>query len=91
MLLINKRDLVTEVQLGQVEVFLRKVNPTAEIVRTEHSVLQPATLLGKARFSMKKAEEHPEWLAEARENEHTPETLEYGITHPGHCGCGYVG
>ena len=80
MLLLNKIDLVTETQRGTIEAFLRKVNPTAEIVCTEHSVLQPAELLGKARFSMKKAEEHPQWLVEAREHEHTPETLEYGVS-----------
>ena len=72
--------MVTEAQLGAVETFLRKSNPTAEVVRTEHSVLPPVALLGTARFSMGKAEEHPQWLAEAREHEHTPETLEYGIS-----------
>ncbi|EOD08688.1 hypothetical protein EMIHUDRAFT_249013 [Emiliania huxleyi CCMP1516] len=64
LLLLNKRDLVTEEQLGAVEAFLRKANPTGEVVRTERSVL-----LGTARFSMKKAEEHPQWLVEAREHE----------------------
>ena len=49
-------------------------------MRTEHSVLEPDALLGKARFSMERAEQHPQWLAEAREHEHTPETLEYGIS-----------
>ena len=48
LLLVNKCDLVSEAQLGAVETFLRKVNPTAEVVRTEHSKLPPATLLGKA-------------------------------------------
>ena len=57
-----------------------KVNPKAEIVRTEHSVLEPAALLGTARFSMQRAAAHPQWLVEAREHEHTPETLEYGIS-----------
>ena len=80
LLLINKRDLVTAEQLGAVEAFLRKVNPTAEIMRSEHSVLPPPALLNSARFNMQKAEEHPHWLKEARENEHTPETLEYGIS-----------
>jgi len=80
LLLLNKCDLATEEQLGAVEAFLRKSNPAAEVVRTEHSVLEPDALLGKARFSLERAEEHPHWLAEAREHEHTPETLEYGIS-----------
>ena len=75
LLLINKRDLVTAEQLGAVEAFLRKVNPAAEIMRSEHSVLPPPALLNAARFNMQKAEEHPQWLKEAREHEHTPETL----------------
>mmetsp|Transcript_47478 Transcript_47478/g.101371 ORF Transcript_47478/g.101371 Transcript_47478/m.101371 type:complete len:601 (-) Transcript_47478:241-2043(-) len=80
LILINKRDLVTEAQLRSIQVFLRKVNQTAEVVCTEHSVLQPAVLFGTARFSMQDAEKHPSWLTEAREHEHTPETLEYGIS-----------
>ena len=66
---------VTAEQLGAVEVFLRKVNPAAEIVCTSNSVLPPPALLTAARFNMQKAEEHPQWLKEAREHEHTPETL----------------
>ena len=69
LLLINKTDLVTEEQLGAVTSFLGKVNPTAEVVRTEHSVVEPKALLATARFSMEKAEEHPQWLQEAREHE----------------------
>ena len=80
LLLVNKKDLVSEAQLGAVEAFLHKVNPAAEVVRTERSVLEPAALLGTARFDMQKAAAHPQWLAEAREHEHTPETLEYGIS-----------
>ena len=80
LLLLNKCDLATEEQLGAVEAFLRKVNPMAEVVRTEHSALEPAALLDTGRFSMRKAEAHPQWLKEAREHEHTPETLEYGIS-----------
>ena len=68
LLLVNKCDLVSEAQLGAVETFLRKVNPTAEVVRSEHSKLPPATLLGKARFDLRKAGEHPQWLVEAREH-----------------------
>ena len=79
-LLINKVDLVSDVQLRQVETVVRKINPGAEILRTEHSQLEPTLLLGKERFQLRRAEEHPQWLAEAREHEHTPETVEYGIS-----------
>ena len=80
-LVVNKLDLVSEAQLLMVEALLRKINPTAKIMRTLHSKLDPAVLLsGKARFKLAKAEEHPSWLAEAREHEHTPETVEYGIS-----------
>jgi G3E family GTPase len=49
-------------------------------VRTEHSVLEPAAVLETGRFRIRTAEAHPQWLKEAREHEHTPETLEYGIS-----------
>ena len=79
-LLINKIDLVDSVQLRQVEAVVRKINPLADILRTEHGQLEPALLLGKQRFNLRRAEKHPQWLAEAREHEHTPETVEYGIS-----------
>ena len=50
------------------------------MVCTTNSVLDPSVLLDKARFSMDEAGEHPQWLTEAREHEHTPETVEYGIS-----------
>ena len=82
LILVNKCDLVSKEQRGQIEAFLRKVNPKAELAFTEHSKIDPALLLDKAqgRFSLQRAAEHPQWLAEAREGEHTPETIEYGIS-----------
>ena len=79
-LVVNKTDLLSDNQLAAVEKLLRKVNPSAEILRTSHSKIEPSLLLDKCRFSLRQAEEHPLWLAEARENEHTPETAEYGIS-----------
>lgn len=80
MLILNKTDLLKSDQLPQVETLLRKINPGAELLRTEHSRIEPKLLLDKARFSLQEAEQHPEWLLEAREHEHTPETIEYGIS-----------
>jgi G3E family GTPase len=79
-LIVNKADLVSEMQLGKVVSLVKRINPKAEVMRTTHSTIDPALLLDKARFSMQQAEEHPDWLKEAREHEHTPETVEYGIS-----------
>ena len=37
-------------------------------------------LLGTNLFSLSQAEQHPDWLKEARIGEHTAETEEYGIS-----------
>ena len=79
-LIVNKADLLGEAELAAVERLLRKIAPTAEVLRTTRSRVEPALLLDQARFSLRQAAEHPNWLAEAREHEHTPETLEYGIS-----------
>ena len=80
LLVVNKVDLLSEDELVAVERLIRKLNPGAEVVRTSHSRIDPSLLFGKARFSLRQAESHPQWLAEAREQEHTPETIEYGIS-----------
>ena len=79
-LLVNKTDLLSGSSCDTVESLLRKINPAAEIMRTVRSQVDPALMLGKARFSLQRAEEHTRWLVEARQNEHTPETAEYGIS-----------
>ena len=42
--------------------------------------VDPKKILGTGRFDFSKAEQHPEWLKEARIGEHTPESIEYGIS-----------
>ena len=79
-LVLNKTDLLDDAQVAAVERLLKKVNPTAEVIRSVQSRVEPSLLLSKARFSLRKAEEHPQWLQEARAHEHTPETLEFGIS-----------
>jgi G3E family GTPase len=79
-LLVNKTDLLDEAQLNTVEALLRRINPTAEVMPSMYGKIEPELMLGKARFSLKKAEEHTMWLVEARKNEHKPESIEYGIS-----------
>jgi len=79
-LLLNKTDLLSGASCDTVESLLRKINPAAEIIRAVRSRIEPALLLGTKRFSLDKAEQNTRWLVEARQNEHTPETAEYGIS-----------
>ena len=79
-IVLNKLDLVNRMELLTVEALVRKLNPSADLLRTTRGELSPDLLLNHARFKLEQAEEHPQWLVEAREHEHTPETVEYGIS-----------
>uniref|UniRef100_A0A0G4HBD5 CobW C-terminal domain-containing protein n=1 Tax=Chromera velia CCMP2878 TaxID=1169474 RepID=A0A0G4HBD5_9ALVE len=79
-IILNKSDLVTEDQKGRLKATIAKVNPTALILESTNSVIDPSLILGTNRFSLNKAAEHPQWLQEARVGEHLPESVEYGIS-----------
>ncbi len=78
-MLLNKTDLVTEEQLGLLEGILKKLNPEAKIIRTDHSRVDPKEILNTGLFDYDKAEEAAGWIKELN-NEHVPETEEYGIS-----------
>jgi G3E family GTPase len=78
-IVLNKCDLLDEVERGTVRTLLRNFNPEAEIVESTNGIVDPSKILGTKRFSMTEAEKHEEWLKEARIGEHVPETIEYGV------------
>jgi G3E family GTPase len=82
--ILNKCDLLVEerkeAQLAQVRQMIQLLNPTCTIVESTYGQVPLNTILGTGLFSMSQAEMHANWLQEARRNEHTPETLEYGIS-----------
>ena len=51
-LVLNKLDLVSCAQVQTIEALLRRINPSAAIEHTTQSKLEPAFLLGKARFKL---------------------------------------
>jgi G3E family GTPase len=77
-LLLNKTDLVSAQQLGAVEAVLRRLNPTAHLLHTEHGVVDLGEVLGTGRFDPDAAANVPGWDEEIADG-HTPETDEYGI------------
>jgi len=77
--LLNKRDLVTDQEANHVASLVRRLNPNALIRTTVRSDVELNYVLDTGRFSFAKAALNPGWLQEMR-GSHKPETLEYGIS-----------
>lgn len=77
-LLLNKTDLANPTQLGAVEALLRRLNPTAKLIRTRNGVVDLDLVLSTGLFDPIAAAATPGWDEEIAEG-HTPETEEYGI------------
>lgn len=78
-ILLNKTDLVSEERLQLLEGMLMKLNPEAKIIKIAHGRVDPQSILNTKLFDYDKAEQAAGWLKELN-NEHTPETEEYGIS-----------
>lgn len=79
-LVLNKCDMVQEEELQQLEAVLRKLQPTAKIIRATHGQVDPREILNTGRFDFEKASHSAGWLQELQKPSHTPETEEYGIS-----------
>lgn len=78
-IVINKMDLISKEEAGKLEAFVKKINPDAEILFSEHSKVDMNKILNTGKFDFDEAANNPGWLKELR-GEHTPETEEYGIS-----------
>ena len=77
-ILLNKVDLVDESDLRNLYDILNKLNPEAKIIPTNHSNVNFNEVINTGMFDFEKAESSAGWIKEL-ENEHIPETEEYGI------------
>jgi G3E family GTPase len=77
-IVLNKTDLITEEQLKQLYGILQKLNPKAKIVPAINSKISLSEVIGTNLFNFEEAENSAGWIQEL-ENEHIPETDEYGI------------
>jgi len=78
-IIINKIDLVSTDQLAELNAIIHKLNPEACIIKTNKSKVALKNVLNTGLFDYEKAEASAGWLKEL-ENEHIPETEEYGIS-----------
>jgi G3E family GTPase len=77
-ILLNKTDLVSPDQVGELKAILRKLNPNATILETQHGKVDPKTILDTGLYDAAALEGTEAWQEELTK-EHTPETEEYGI------------
>jgi len=78
-IILNKVDLVTEDQLDELRAIIGKLNPEARIINAKNSNVELENVINTGLFDYEKAEASAGWLQEL-ENEHVPETEEYGIS-----------
>ncbi|WBL26563.1 GTP-binding protein [Zunongwangia sp. HGR-M22] len=78
-ILINKIDLVTAEELQRVKSFVKALNPEAKIIQAQNAEIDYNEVINTGSFDFEQAEASAGWIKEL-ENEHIPETEEYGIT-----------
>lgn len=78
-LLLNKCDLVEEQELNKLEAVLRRLQPSAKIIRTVKGVVDPKEILNTGLFDFETTSMSSGWIAELNKDGYTPETEEYGI------------
>jgi G3E family GTPase len=79
-IILNKADMVSPTQLGELKAVLHKLNPSARIIETAFSKIEPRAILNTGLFDFDEASQSAGWIQELNNwGAHTPETLEYGI------------
>lgn len=83
-IILNKADLVTPFQLGELKAVIKSLNPVAKIIESSFSKVNPKEILNTRLFDYEKAESSAGWIQELENRNngiaHTPETQEYGIS-----------
>ncbi|MFJ5159852.1 zinc metallochaperone GTPase ZigA [Pantoea sp. NPDC088449] len=77
-LILNKTDLIDEVEKARLMAILTSLNPRANIITSEFGKVALEQVLNTGLFDFDAAAQAPGWLQELR-GAHTPETEEYGI------------
>lgn len=77
-LLLNKTDLLSPENVGELKGMLQALNPDANIIETVRSQIPISEVLDTGLFDFEAASQSAGWIKELNE-EHVPETEEYGI------------
>ena len=78
-LILNKTDLISNENLGELKAILNKLNPQAKIIESAYSKVDLKHILNTKSFDFDEASNSAGWQQELN-NIHKPETEEYGIS-----------
>lgn len=79
-IILNKTDLVTKETVDFLKAAIQKLNPSAKIIKSTFSKVEPKEILNTGLFNFEEAEQSAGWIEELNKEEHNPETDEYGIS-----------
>ena len=81
-IVLNKKSLVSEEELGQISGVIKHLNPNAEILTSDYSKVGLPSILNTRRFDMNEAVNSPGWLQALKDDgkARTPQTDEFGIS-----------
>jgi len=79
-LIVNKIDRMTTLEVDQLQAILQSLNPDATILPVERGRVEPRAILATGKFNVEQASESAGWLKELQGFHHTPESEEYGIS-----------
>ncbi|KAA0992086.1 GTP-binding protein [Dyadobacter aurulentus] len=82
-IILNKTDLVSKGDLGELHAIMKALNPAAKVIESSFSKVSPKSILNTGLFDYEKAEQSAGWIQELNKVEnggHTPETEAYGIS-----------
>jgi G3E family GTPase len=79
-ILLNKTDLVDPKTVGLLKASIQKLNPSAKIIISQFSKVNPKEILNTKLFDFEEAQTSAGWQKELEGGVHTPETEEYGIS-----------
>ncbi|SDK44979.1 GTP-binding protein [Natronorubrum texcoconense] len=79
-LLLNKCDLAPDDSLDEIEAVLERLQPRADIVRTEFGNVEPDAILGTGQFDFERAQASAGWKHELKHDHHHDPQEEHGVT-----------
>jgi G3E family GTPase len=78
-IILNKVEMLKEVDKDELLGFMRKLNADADIIPTSFSRVEMSSILNTGKFDFDKVSQSAGWIKELNEK-HTPETEEYGVS-----------